>query len=158
MNAKMSAVRRAFEKAGFKNVRTVLASGNVVFDARTASEPALARRAGKAVEKELGRAFYIIVRPVAALEKLLKADPFARFRLPRDAKRVVTFLGERHKAKLDLPLQREGARILASNGREAFIAYVPMPRIAAFMEVIRDSFGEKVTTRSWDTIRKCTES
>ena len=41
MNAKMPELKRAFENAGFTNVKTVLASGNVVFDARAASDLAL---------------------------------------------------------------------------------------------------------------------
>jgi len=45
MNAKMPQLKRCFEGAGFTNVKTVLASGNVVFDARTATDAALQRRA-----------------------------------------------------------------------------------------------------------------
>ncbi|HEY7878690.1 MAG TPA: DUF1697 domain-containing protein [Gemmatimonadaceae bacterium] len=40
-NAKMPALRRRFESAGFTDVATILGSGNVVFDARAASESAL---------------------------------------------------------------------------------------------------------------------
>lgn len=36
---KMDALRRVFEAAGFANVETFIASGNVIFDARTASVP-----------------------------------------------------------------------------------------------------------------------
>ena len=46
MNAKMPELKRAFEAAGFTGVRTVISSGNVVFDARRASESALQRRGG----------------------------------------------------------------------------------------------------------------
>lgn len=44
MNAKMPALKRAFEAAGFTEVKTVLSSGNVVFDGRRASDSALQRR------------------------------------------------------------------------------------------------------------------
>jgi uncharacterized protein (DUF1697 family) len=43
MNAKMSELKRCFEAAGFTDVKTVLASGNVAFNARAASEAALER-------------------------------------------------------------------------------------------------------------------
>src|ERR1041385_2399466 len=113
MNAKMSDLKRAFENAGFGQVKTVLASGNVAFDARAASDIALARKAEGAMTKQLGRAFYTIVRPTSALQKLLEADPFAAFRLPPEAKRVVTFLRDSPQADLSLPPEVEGARILA---------------------------------------------
>jgi uncharacterized protein (DUF1697 family) len=41
----MPALKRAFEAAGFTEVKTVLSSGNVVFTARAASERTLERRA-----------------------------------------------------------------------------------------------------------------
>jgi|SRR6185503_20538975 len=84
-----------------------------VFDARAASERALERRAEAAMANELGRTFFTIVRSVAALKRLIGADPYAGFRLPRNAKRVVSILRERHKGKLALPPEVDGARTLA---------------------------------------------
>jgi uncharacterized protein (DUF1697 family) len=155
MNANMGELRRCFERAGFTNVKTVLASGNVVFDARPATEAALARKAEAAMAKELGGSFATIVRSVSALRKLLADEPFSGHRLPAKAKRVVTFLREPHKAKLAMPVEKDGARILARKGREVFTAYVPGARGGAFMRVIEKTFGKSVTTRTWDTIRKC---
>ena len=154
MNAKMPELKRCFEGAGFTNVKTVLSSGNVVFDARAASESALQRKAELAMSKELGRTFYAIVRPVKALRELLDADPYASFRLPANAKRVVTFLREA-PGKLSLPPEVDGARILAMNGREILTAYVPSPRGPVFMTLIEKTFGKNVTTRTWDTVAKC---
>ena len=64
MNAKMPELRRAFEEAGFDEVRTVLGSGNVVFGARAGVELTLQRQAEQAMEKYLGRTFMTIVRSV----------------------------------------------------------------------------------------------
>ena len=127
-NCKMPALARSFEAAGFTEVRTVLGSGNVVFSARASSEEALARKAEAAMKKHLGRVFMTIVRPVDYLKALLEKDPYASFRLPANAKRVVTFLPKPSRAKLDLPLEIDGARILEATAREVFSAYVPNPR------------------------------
>jgi uncharacterized protein (DUF1697 family) len=155
MNAKMPDLKRSFEAAGFTDVKTVLSSGNVVFSARAAAASTLERKCEKAMEKELGRTFRTIVRPSSALRELLEADPYAAFRLPAKSKRVVTFLREPHKAKLSLPLETDGARIVAMDGHEVFTAYVPSPRGAVFMALIEKTFGTDVTTRTWDTIKKC---
>src|SRR5919198_6074857 len=64
MNAKMSALKAAFEAAGFTDVKTVLGSGNVVFEARSTSEAALQQQAEAAMQEHLGHAFLTIVRPV----------------------------------------------------------------------------------------------
>jgi len=154
-NARMPGLIRSFETAGFTDVKTVLSSGNVIFDARAASESALERRAETAMAEQLGRTFYTIVRPVSALRELLDSDPYAGFRLPTNAKRVVTFLRTPHTTKLSLPLEIDGARILAVNALEIFTAYVPTARGAAFMTLIEKTFGTNVTTRTWDTVRKC---
>ena len=155
MNAKMAELRRCFESAGFTNVKTVLSSGNVVFDTRSKSETALARDIERAMDRQLKRTFYTIVRPVSRLHELIESDPFAKFRLPANAKRVVTFLAEPHKANLSLPLERDGVRILTMSEREVFTDYVPHPKGAVFMMLIEKTFGVKVTTRTWDTVKKC---
>ncbi|HEU0199348.1 MAG TPA: DUF1697 domain-containing protein [Burkholderiaceae bacterium] len=155
MNAKMPELKRCFESAGFAQVKTVLASGNVAFDARTKSETALARQAETAMAKHLGKAFDTIVRAQDALQALIEADPYAAFRVPANAKRVVTFLREPHKAKLSLPLESDGVHILAVSNGEVLIAYVPNPRGPVFMSLIEKTFGAGVTTRTWDTLKKC---
>jgi uncharacterized protein (DUF1697 family) len=154
MNAKMPALKACFEEAGFTDVRTVLASGNVVFSARAASETALERKAEAAMAASLGRTFMTIVRPVEALQALIARDPYASFRLSPQAKRVVTFVRKPPRANLALPLEVDGARILTIEGREIFTAYVPSPRGAVFMQLIEKTFGTEVTTRTLDTVRK----
>ena len=156
MNAKMTELKSCLERAGFSNVKTVLASGNVVFDARTKSETALARDIEAAMARHLDRTFYTIVRPVSRLHELIKSDPFAAFHLPANAKRIVTFLRKPHKSELSLPPETDGVRILAMNGREVFTVYVPNAKGAVFMVLIEKTFGTNVTTRTWDTVKKCT--
>ncbi len=158
MNAKMAELKSCFEMAGFTDIKTVLSSGNVAFDARTTSEAVLVRKAEATMTKQLGRTFYTIVRPANVLRELLEVDPYAAFRLPANAKRVVTFLRERHTEKLTLPIEVDGARILAINDREIFTAYVPNPRGPVFMTLIEKTFGNNVTTRTWDTVKKCAKA
>src|SRR5688572_10478026 len=133
MNAKMPELKRAFEAAGFTDVKTVLSSGNVVFDARKAKDATLERKCEEAMQAELGSSFLTIVRSVAHLEALLAADPFSRFKLPAGAKRVVTFVKDPRAGKLKLPIEFEQARILAQEGGEVFTAYVPQANNPAFM-------------------------
>lgn len=154
-NAKMAELKRAFESAGFTDVKTVLSSGNVAFSARAASERALARRAETAMETMLGRTFYTIVRPASDLLDLVESNPYAVFDVPAQAKRVVTFLDVAGTSRLALPAETDGVRILDVKGREVFTVYVPSPRGPVFMTMIEKTFGDQVTTRTWDTVRKC---
>ena len=156
LNARMPALQSAFEAAGFTDVRTLLSSGNVVFRARPAAERTLARRAEAAMQARLGRTFLTFVRPVAELEALLASDPYARFRLPAGAKRVVTFLQATPEPEdePELPLAWHDARVLCREGRTVLSVYVPSPRGPAFMALLERTYGKDVTTRTWDTVRK----
>ncbi len=155
VNARMPELKRCFEHAGFAHVKTVLSSGNVAFDSRSAPEPALERRCEAAMHALLGRGFYTIVRKADDLRALLEADPFAAFELAPGAKRVVSFMRQRKAAALALPLESEGARILRAAGREVFTAYVPSAKGPVFMKLLEKTFGTDITTRSWETVRKC---
>ena len=154
MNAKMPELRKCFESAGFSGVKTLLSSGNVVFSAPAAPLDSLERKAEAAMKKRLGEAFLTLVRPVEALREILARDPYRSFRLSPGSKRVVTFLREEPAARLALPIELHGARILALDGREVFSAYLPGPRGPVFMSLIEKTFGKDVTTRTWDTVRK----
>jgi uncharacterized protein (DUF1697 family) len=154
MNAKMAELKKAFEAAGFREVKTLLSSGNVVFDARPASEESLQRKAETAMKVHLGQPFLTIVRPVAALREILASDPYRAFRLSPRAKRVVTFLRGNPGKKIELPIELDGARILCVQGNEVFSAYLPGPRGPVFMSLIEKTFGKEVTTRTWDTVKK----
>jgi uncharacterized protein (DUF1697 family) len=154
MNAKMSELQKAFEAAGFTDVKTVLSSGNVVFSASAASEVSLQRQAEVAMMKRLGHGFLTIVRRVDHLREMLASDPYQGLRLKPGTKRIVTFLRDRPISKLALPIELEGARILSMNGGEVFSAYVPNPRGPVFMTLIEKTFGKGQTTRTWETVAK----
>ena len=154
LNAKMPDLKMAFEAAGFTDVRTVLSSGNVVFNTRAAPVAAIQRKAEAAMERQLGRAFLTIVRSIAALQELLESDPYRAFRIGTGAKRIVTFLREAPPRKVALPVEREGARILTVRGSEAFSVYERTPKGPVFMTLIERTFGKDQTTRTWDTVTR----
>jgi uncharacterized protein (DUF1697 family) len=154
MNAKMPLLKEAFEAAGFTGVKTVLSSGNVVFDARRSCASALQQAAEAAMRERLGTGFLAIVRPVDLLQELLASDPYQPFRLGPEAKRIVTFLREPPPGAVTLPVEQNGARLLALRGGEVLGAYLRTPKGPVFMTLIERTFGKEVTTRTWDTVAR----
>jgi uncharacterized protein (DUF1697 family) len=154
LNAKMSELRKCFEAAGLTSVKTVLGSGNVVFETRSTARTTLERKLESAMQKSLGRVFATTVRSIEELESLLAADPFRDFRLAPKSKRIVTLLHAKPTSSPKLPIELEGARILCVRGTEIFSAYVPSPKGPVFMSLIEKTFGKDLTTRTWDTIGK----
>jgi len=155
LNARMSELQRSFEAAGFRRVRTVLGSGNVVFDAPQSAERTLELRAEAAMNASLGRSFHTIVRASSHLTALLALDPYTSHGIPSDAKRVVSFLREARAPRVALPLAQDGASVFLLAGREAFAAYVRTDKGPVFMQLIERAFGTDVTTRTLDTVAKC---
>ncbi|MBC5784338.1 DUF1697 domain-containing protein [Ramlibacter sp. USB13] len=153
MNCRMAELKAAYEAAGFTEVRTVLASGNVVFGG-SGTRRALEKKAQAATEQHLEKGFRTFVRRVDDLRGIVEDDPFRHFRLPAGAKRIVTFLADGAGAGAKLPVEMQQASILAVADGIAFGAYVPLENDPAFMRLIEKTFGKDVTTRTWDTLKK----
>jgi len=158
LNCKMAELKQCLETAGFGHVKTVLASGNVVFETRAASRESLERKVEAAMQKGLGRVFATTVRSIEELAAMQTADPYKKFDLPAEAKRVVTLLHTRPTTKVKLPIELDEAQILCLKGTEVFSAYVPNAKGPVFMALIEKTFGKDLTTRTWETIRKVVEA
>lgn len=154
LNARMAELKKCLESAGFKNVKTVLGSGNVVFDSRAARRESLERRIEAAMRKCLDRVFATTVRSIDELAAWRAADPYKSFALPPAAKRIVTLLHAKPTAKVKLPIELDDAQILCVKGTEVFSAYLPNAKGPVFMSLIEKTFGKNLTTRTWDTIGK----
>jgi len=151
----MPRLTECFQAAGFEDVRTVLSSGNVAFSTHASAWSALSQEAEQAMLASMGRVFSTIVRPSEYLQALVAGDPFAEFTLPPGAKRVITFLRHADGHGRELPIERDGARILKIAGTEVFTAYEPGPGGPAFMTLLERTFGKDITTRTVDTVKRC---
>lgn len=153
-NCRMAELKAVFEAAGFADVRTVIASGNVLFTTRATNEAAIQNKAEAAMQRRLGRTFLTFIRPLDDLRALLASDPWNDFRLPARAKRNVTFL--RSEPEGLKPVRQAGCGILAVRGREVLSYYVPGTPAAGpdFMAMIEQATGKEQTTRTWETVQK----
>ena len=69
-------------------------------------------------------------------------------------KKIVTFLRQPLKG-LELPIERDGARVLRTEGHQIFTVYGPTPKGPVFMTLIEKAAGGKEqTTRTWQTVEK----
>jgi uncharacterized protein (DUF1697 family) len=158
MNLRMPQLKACVEGAGLTQVRTVLASGNVAFDSHGRSAGELEKILEEAMTRALGRSFFTIVRPASALAALVATDPFAGYGQPPSAKRVVSFLRAPRPSRVPLPLTEGTATVIHQQGADVFTAYLPGTDGPVFMKLIARAYGEEVTTRTWETLRKCAEA
>jgi uncharacterized protein (DUF1697 family) len=74
--AVMTELKRATEAAGYRNVETLLATGNLVFDADEPDVLAIGSALEAAFQRQFGKAVDIIVRDAAAFRALAASNPF----------------------------------------------------------------------------------
>jgi len=154
-NARMPALKAAFEAAGFQAVRTVLASGNVVFDSDLSDEDRIKAQSERGMHEHLPRTFPVVIRSVEHLQRLLATDPYTAHGIPPEARRVICFLPRATAPRVALPLAEDLASVFLVDGREAYAAYVTTPKGPVFMKLIERAFGQDVTTRTVDTVARC---
>lgn len=71
----MAELKAMCEAAGFTNVRTYIASGNVVFDSAL-TEKAVAKKLAASLEEYAGKPVGVMVRTGPEMADVLKANPF----------------------------------------------------------------------------------
>ncbi len=150
----MEELKRSFETLGFTSVRTVLASGNVLFQAPPMPPATIGRRIEKALESRFGMEIGVLVRPVKKLEQLAASDPFRGIPLTAQTRLYVTFLPERPTARRIHGKPPEGFRILRTARGEVLSALTLAPGIGTvdLMQFLQREFGQGITTRSYSTV------
>lgn len=154
----MAELTKALEKAGFKNVQTLLNSGNILFDAPEDKTPHVAEKIEKIIEQSFGFHSNVIIRSVWDMQKLIDADPFGNIPMTDDTQLYVTFLAEAVTATVKLPYKSPAGNftILRASNTEVCSVLVLEPTVQSTdaMKILEKSYGKNVTTRNWNTVLK----
>ncbi len=153
----MDRLRQAFESLGFKDVRTLLASGNVLFSAPPTSPARLARKIEARLAQTLGHQISVIIRTVEELQRLADLNPFRRIRVTPRTRLFVTFLSEKPRTRLKIPYLSpdKSYRILRRTRGELCSVLTLGPQWSKNlrqMDILEKEFGKRITTRSWSTV------
>lgn len=153
----MAALKKAFEKMGHGNVRTVLNSGNVAFDAKNGAV-VTAKGISAVLAKTFGFEIEVMVRTQAQLEKLTQTDPFKGVKRTPETRLYVTFLAAKPKSKLKIPYTSPDFpfKILKVTPAEVLsvLQLSAKGNTPEAMAVLEKEFGKSVTTRNWNTVQK----
>ena len=155
---KSADLKAAFEAMGFAKVKTLLASGNVLFDAEHADRKAIEA----ALEQRFGFDIGTVLRSQDDIRALIAADPFKGRQEDADTKLYVTFVEDMNAKTLPMPCAVEGDfEVVHLTDGEIFILAFRMPngRFGEGMDLIWKHFGKKRlwTSRNWNTVLKAAE-
>jgi uncharacterized protein (DUF1697 family) len=155
---KMEELKKTFEAMGFANVKTLLASGNVLFDAPMTSKNTLATEIEETLEKTFGHEIGVLIRTIESLQKLADDNPFADVKVTPQTRLYVTFLSENSKSDLTIPYKSPDGnfRILQASSGEvcSVLTLSPNTRTVDLMSILEKEYGKRVTTRNWNTIER----
>jgi uncharacterized protein (DUF1697 family) len=153
----MTDLRGLFEGLGFSSVRTLLQSGNVVFenDGRTPGE--LERLLETATTKKLGVQTDFFVRTSREWKEILARNPFPEEARQDPGHLVVLFLKGAAAAANVKALQESirGREIVRGEGRQAYAFYPDgQGRSKLTAAMIEKKLGTRCTARNWNTALK----
>jgi uncharacterized protein (DUF1697 family) len=75
-NVKMDHLKKLFEKMGFENVKTFIASGNVVFETKSKTVDAIKKKIETELAKSLGYKVAAFIRTTKELKEIAEHKPF----------------------------------------------------------------------------------
>jgi len=155
---KMDELKRIFEATGFKNVKTILASGNIIFQTTIPKIDTIITKTERQLEKKLGYKVNIVLRTLDELRLLVRSNPFDKIKVTHQTKLFLTFLSEKPASGLKLPYRSPDNDFIIMEiiGNEIYSVVKLLPnrrpyRIISFLE---KEFGNKITNRNWSTILK----
>ena len=155
VNLKMAAVAHALEAAGFGNVKTILASGNVLLESRS-GVAAVRKKAEQALRAEFGYDAWVLAYDMDAVKAISAAYPFDREVEGHHS--YVTFVSDEDVLRELTALADQpgpGEKIEPGTG----VIYWQVPRAATLDSTIGKTMGKKrykssTTTRNLRTIDK----
>ena len=160
---KMADVKKAFESMGFADVKTVGASGNILFSGEPMDAAKMAKRLEDGLREKLAATSSIIVRTREALRQMTAAEPFKKIKATADTRLYVTFFNTPpiSKNKIAIPYRSPDKifELLSLTGCELY-SVVDLSTGGSTidaMEIIEKEFGKSGTTRNWNTIQKLVE-
>lgn len=150
----MKQLARACSDAGLENVRTVLATGNIVFSSLRTEADILGILSAVIAKHGLGNE--VILRQPKQLQAVLDANPFPVASAERPNHMLVLFLaGAPSDANVASIKDRRGPENILAKGHEVFVDYVDgVGRSKISSAWLEKRLGQSGTARNWNTIRK----
>ena len=156
-NMRNDKLRRVFEKLGFANVKTVVSSGNVVFESPSRSVRKLEDRIEEALPKELGFKSTTIIRSQKQLQQLVDKNPFKSREHSQKSSLNVTFLKKKRKKDKKFPYEkdtREYRLLEMYDGAICSVIDLTSAKTPDLMVWLEKKFGKEITTRTWKTVER----
>ena len=153
----MAELKIALQKLGLLNIRTLLNSGNVIFDVSDDSQLNLEKTISEHLEKSFGFPIPTIIRTSEEIMGLLNSDPFKGEVLSKNMRYYVSFLQNASTTDLPLPWTSEdNAYKIIDNKDQNILSVldVSISQTSKAMDMLKKNYGKGITTRNWNTVER----
>jgi len=155
---KMDALKQAFIRAGCSEARTVLQSGNVIFEHPAVDQNAARQSIQCALDELLGFNVVVIFRSSDDIERIVRSTPFVAVEDKADVKLYIAFLSRTPDSRIELPLvsTKDAIEIISIQNADVYIvSALKKNGMYGFPNVyVEKQFGIPATTRNWSTVTK----
>lgn len=155
---RMDDLRKAFKVAGYSNISTLLATGNVIFDSDNDDLEELTDSLEIFLKKRFGFEIFVLLRTMNNIKRLVESDPFKGIKVTNETRRYVSFLNEYKKPNIKIPYEAGNGhfKILRVTPDEvcSLLILSPESNTVDLMGIVEKEFGKKITTRNWNTLLK----
>lgn len=159
---KMDRLRTLFEQLGYTEVRTFIASGNVIFSSASRNVAGLESGIAGHLEKALGYEVATFVRSAAEVRRMAAFAPFPPADSEAPGTRVYVGLFEAPLSpagRKSLQAFRSGGDDFHAGAKELYwMCRVPLLESKVSYARLEKAFGQRATFRNTSTIRRIAES
>ena len=151
----MADLRTLVEKLGYRDVRTLLNSGNVVFTSPGGAPGVAATRIEQSMARHLGVSARVIVVTAAELAAAVTGNPLVKI-ATNPSRLMVAFLASKSdRARLGSLVKQDWApERLALGARVAYLWCPPGVIASRLSDAVGRVLGDAVTVRNWATVTK----
>jgi uncharacterized protein (DUF1697 family) len=151
----MADLRRLFEELGYRHVRTILNSGNVVFSAPKSARAEPRTRIEKALAKSIGVPARVTILTADEVTAIVRGNPLLDVATNPSRLLVAVLAEPADRPKLEELGRRDWAPEAMSVGARAGYFWMPGGVIGSRLARELDrALGDAVTSRNWSTVLK----
>lgn len=153
----MASLREILNELNCKNVKTLLNSGNIVFDTSEKDIQSFEDKIENLLAKSFGFPIPVILKKKTEILQLVDKNPFKNVSVSKDIRLYVTFLKHSPESTIALPYaSKDNAFKILSIENKTILSVLDLSisNTTKGMDDLEKNFGKEITTRNWNTIEK----
>lgn len=157
----MAKLRNLLSTLGYQHVKTILNSGNAIFETEQTKDQIFTILNSK-LEDTFGFPIDIIIRTEEEIQTLISHNPFKGIHVTKNNRLYITFLSKKPSKSMSIPYEsaNKDFQIIEVTDSEVIsvLTISEQFKTTDAMKILEKEFGKNITTRNWNTVLKLVQS